>query len=195
MPLAFVYGAQMAHPESVGAAWAARVPDHAVRFVARGAPIFEPVFAGLEPAPGELALGVVVDFSEATWASLVRFERGYELVEVEAELLHPDDIEELGTARLRCQAFRLRPSQRTAKERRPSARYARKLAAGARAHGLPRELIDRYEQAAKTGSRASLALTWLFPLASRIGLIPTALLLGLVLALLGWGLVVALTTL
>lgn len=188
MPKAFVYGAQMIHPESLGAAWPARVQDHAVRFVARGVPVFEPVFAALEPAPGEVAHGVVVDFAEDTWAGLIRHERGYEPVELEVELLDPADAAELGAARLRCPAFCVRPSQRRAREARPSARYARKLAAGARAHGLPAQVVTRYEQAAAEGGRASLTLAWLFPLASRIGLVPTtilalALLLCLALAL------------
>lgn len=180
MPKVFVYGAQMIHPESLGAAWPAKLEDHAVRFVARGLPIFEPVFAGLEAAAGETAYGVVVEFSDATWAALVRHEVGYQIVEVEAELLEADHTRELGTATLVCFAFHLRSRQRTKSEGRPSARYARKLAAGARAHGLPREVIERYEQAAARGGRASLALAWLFPIASRIGLVQTAMVVAVV---------------
>ncbi|PRP90335.1 hypothetical protein ENSA5_65320 [Enhygromyxa salina] len=191
MPRVFVYGAQMAHPESVGAAWPARIADHAVRFVVRGVPLFEPAFAGLEPAPGETALGVIIDFSDETWAKLVRFERGYEVVELDAELLDPDHAAEIHSrgATVTCFAFRLDPRQRTATPRRPSARYARKLAAGARAHGLPPELIARYERAVSEGGRASLALAWLFPLASRIGLVSTTALVGLLLAGLAFALV------
>lgn len=188
MPKVFVYGAQMIHPESLGAAWAGCVHDHAVRFVARGIPVFEPVFAALEPAPGEIAHGVVVDFSDESWASLVALERSYEAREVEVELLEAEDAAELGGERLRCQAFILVRERRPTPGR-PSARYARKLAAGARAHGLPKSVIDRYEHAAAEGSKLSLSLEWLFPIASRIGLVPTAIIVLLPLALgLGFGL-------
>lgn len=183
MPKVFVYGAQMIHPDSLGAAWPARVHDHAVRFVARGLPLLEPVFAALEPAAGETAHGVIVDFSTQTWTELQRLERSYDVVEVDAELLDPDHALELGAERLRCPAFQIRPAARTPEEGRPSARYARKLAAGARAHGLPPEVIARYERAVTQGSRASLALAWLFPIASRIGLVQTAALLALTLVL------------
>lgn len=173
MPKVFVYGAQMAHPDSVGAAWPGRVRDHAVRFVAPGLPLFEPAFAAIEAAPGALAHGVIVDFDDATWASLIALERSYEPRELEVELLTPEDAAELGASTLRCPAFFLaRPG--LSRERQPSARYARKLAAGARAHGLPPEVVTRYEHAAAHGSRLTLTLAWLFPLASRIGLIPTA---------------------
>ena len=180
MPKAFVYGAQMIHPESVGAAWPARVQDHAVEFVARGVPVFEPCFAALVAAPGATAHGAIVDFDDASWATLVELERSYVVVEIEAELLEPADADELGAARLSCLAFRIQPWARLREPRRPSARYARKLAAGARAHGLPPEVVARYERAAAEGGRASLALVWLYPLASRIGLVPTAVLLVLV---------------
>jgi len=110
----------------------------------------------------------------------VALERSYEPREVEVELLDLDDVASLGTSSVRCPASivvrdrRLNPG-------RPSARYARKLAAGARAHGLPAPVVDRYERAAAEGGRASLALAWLFPLASRIGLVPTAILLIVIL--------------
>lgn len=185
MPKAFVYGAQMAHPESLGSAWAGRVHDHAVRFTAPGLPLFEPVFAALEPSPGAIAHGVVVDFDEQTWATLLRQERSYEAREVEVELLREDDAVELGARTLRCPAFILTQQRARTQEGRPSARYARKLASGARAHGLPPEVVKRYEQAARAGGRLTLALAWLFPIASRIGLVPTAiLLLGVLPALL-----------
>ena len=143
MPKAFVYGAQMIHPASVGVAWPARVDDHAVEFVARGVPVFEPCFAALVATPGAIAHGVIVDFDDHAWAELVRFERGYAVVEVDAELIDPTDVDELGVERLTCLAFRIDARARLASPGRPSARYARKLAAGARAHGLPPEVVTR----------------------------------------------------
>ncbi|MFV8754452.1 hypothetical protein ACNOYE_28220 [Nannocystaceae bacterium ST9] len=185
MPKLFVYGAQMIHPESLGVtSWPARVRGHTVEFMARGIPVFEPAFAELEPVadPHAAAYGVVVEFSDSAWAELVRHESGYAVVEVEAELLDPSRATELGASSLRCHAFRLLERERLATPGRPSARYARKLVAGARAHGLPPDVIARYEQAAAQGGRASLALAWLYPFASRVGLGTTALLLALVVA-------------
>ncbi len=178
VPNVFVYGAQMIHPESLGAgSRPARVRGHAIHFTARGIPVFEPAFAELEPDPDPTAsaYGVIVEFTDQAWASLVRHESGYEVVDVEAELLDPSE-----TRTLRCHAFRLHPRQRLATPGRPSARYARKLVAGARAHGLPAEVIAHYEHAAAIGGRTTLALAWIYPFASRIGLVNTALLLAFV---------------
>lgn len=173
MPRVFVYGAQMLHAKDAELLGGACVRDHAVRFVAKGVPVFEPGFAALEPAPGEVAYGAVLEVDEATWEEMKRFEQGYRVVEVEAEFLDPAGAERACV----CRAFRISRALRSRRELRPSRRYARKMLEGARRAGLPTQVLGRYEVAVRNGSPLSLGLTWLFPIAARIGLIPLALIL------------------
>lgn len=169
----------MIHPESKGTGRAALVRDYAVRMSSPGVPAFEPVFAGLEPVPGAIAHGVIIEFEDETWEQLVRFEKSYVLEEVRAEVLPGPKLEADAQPVVEvCLAFCLHPQRRGRPEGRPSARYARKLVEGARTHGLPEAVIARYERAAEQGSRLSLSLLWLYPVAQRIGLVPTAVLLG-----------------
>ncbi len=180
MPNVFVYGAQMRHPESLERGRAAVVEDHAVDFTARGVPVLEPAFADLQPAPGRRAHGVVTDFAPATWDELRAFERGYQLIEVTAVIAASGE-------RVACLA--LTRGALASPPARPSARYARLLVFGARRHGLPPEVIARYERAAAEGSRITLRLAWLKPLAGRVGLRKLALGVTLLVFALLWLLV------
>jgi len=135
VPRAFVYGALMAHPHVLGHGEAAWVDDHAVRFSMRGMPLFEPSFAALEPSVGARAWGALVEWSDAQWSRILLRELGYDTREVIARTKRGREIS--------CLAFFASPRLR-AKERTPSARYARLLLQGAEHHALPGDVIDRY---------------------------------------------------
>ena len=110
------------------------------------------------PESGGVTYGVIFEYEEDSWAELCRLEPGYRVVEVEAEPLDAGDDE-----RVECLAFDLPEVERSAKPLRPSARYARKLVAGARLHGLPSAVVADYERLARQGSQLSLSLLWLYP--------------------------------
>ncbi|MCB9755268.1 MAG: gamma-glutamylcyclotransferase [Myxococcales bacterium] len=182
MPRVFFYGAQMLHPESVARGRVGVVDGYAVDFTAVGVPVFEPAFANLEAAPGQRAHGVVTELSDAAWAEVRAVERSYRVTRVRAALRTGEVVE--------CVSLTTGP--RAGRPGRPSARYARLLVEGARAHGLPPEVVARYERAAADGSRISLRLRWLRPLALRFGLravaVGLALCVALLIALLLWAL-------
>jgi len=148
MPRVFVYGALMTHPYVLANGERASVPEHAVRFTARGAFVLEPAFAALEEAPGQTAWGVLTEFPPRLWQKIRKRELGYlERIVV----AHTND------SRIESIALFSRDSFRIA-ERSPSARYAGLLLRGARAHELPEEVIERYRALHEAGSRWTLRI-------------------------------------
>jgi len=147
MPTVFVYGALMDTPRAQEHGRPAVVRDHAARFVARGIPGFEPAFLGLIEAPGDAAHGLVFEVDDAEWKRMSSHEASYERRTLDADV---------GGEVVPALALLL-PPRLVSTERAPSARYARRVARGARGH-LPPAVVDRYEELARTGSKLS---TWL----------------------------------
>jgi len=114
-----------------------------------GVPWIEPCFANLEPAPGEQAHGVLMEMTPEEWEALIAHEDGYVVGSFEACTT--------GESGLACVSLTIGPKEH-GEERAPSARYACRLAEGARLHQLPSEVIHRYEHLAKTGSKLSTGL-------------------------------------
>ena len=143
MVQAFVFGALMVHRRALEAGEAATVRDHAVRFVVRG-PGREPSFASLEPAPGEEAWGVLVPFRPLEWAVVRLREFGYRARPVTAITRDGREVA--------CVALFILGPLRRKSEKAPSARYARLLLRGARHHGLPEHVVERYRVFAEATS-------------------------------------------
>lgn len=145
----FVYGALLADGWSGRTGQCAALSDYAVRFVARGVPWLEPVFATLVPEAGSVAYGAVFEINEQEWRAACAHEDGYLAAEVQvavdARLLTVHTLISL-------------PDERLPEERAPSARYASLLCRGAVRCGLPPEVVDRYERLARTGSKATTYL-------------------------------------
>ena len=142
MPTVFVYGALMRNPLVCQRGRAARVVDHAVRFVAVGVPGLEPRFAALVASPGDEAWGVVATLSDAEWRRISAHEITYDRVQV--DLVEPVDghASALALVLARCHQGCEAP---------PSRRYGRLLAQGARENGLPDEVVERYRDLAERG--------------------------------------------
>jgi hypothetical protein len=144
---AFVYGALMVHPHVLAQGVRASVPEHAVRFTARGMRFLEPSFAALEEAPGETAWGVLVELADDAWRRIRRRELAYLERTVMAQTAGEEPVESIALFNRR--GFRCA-------ERPPSARYAGLLLRGAERHALPSEVVERYRKLAETGTRWSL---------------------------------------
>jgi hypothetical protein len=149
VPLAFVYGALMAHPHVLANGEVGWVDDHDVRFSYRGLPFIEPSFAALEPAHGAKAWGVITEWSDEQWRRVCRRERGYDVREVIARNRRGQERP--------CVAFFASKRFRS-EERPPSARYARLLLRGAEHHALPAEVVARYRTLVERGARWSMRL-------------------------------------
>ncbi len=183
----FVFGALMRSAPGRTNGRAASLPDHEVRFVARGVPHLEPSFAALVPAKGRKAHGVIYSLDERVGNELVRLEPGYEEQRV--------TVESDGTS---TEALALFPTRDVllASERIPSRRYARILVRGAREHGLPQVWIKRLQGLADQGPRLTSALSWCTrPVVRLVPVIGLPAALGLTLVVLGcaaacllWGL-------
>jgi hypothetical protein len=149
VPRSFVYGALMTHPHVLAHGEPAWVDDHAIRFVRRGFPLLEPAFAALEPVIGGRAWGVFVEWSDAQWARVRRREFGYDAREVIAHNRRGEQKSCL--ALFAGNGFR-------ARERTPSARYARLLLKGAEHHALPAEVVERYRTLVLQGASWAVRL-------------------------------------
>lgn len=149
MPNVFVYGALMTHPVALRSGVGASVADHAVRFLTLGLPFLEPAFALLVPAPGETAFGAIVPFDDATWRLERAAEATYTTAGVRATTLAGDPVEAIALVA----GFRTRRIERA-----PSARYASLLLAGAEHHGLPADVIARYQALRASGPSLTLRL-------------------------------------
>lgn len=185
MPTVFVYGALMVDHFVLEHGRAAQADGFEVAFVMDGIPVVEPRFAGLIEAEGGVAHGVVCDLDDATWKRISAHEAGYrrDTIDVDTERGRERALALVATSRYRVEVGP------------PSRRYARMLAKGADAHGLPAEVCDRYRALAETGPRASTFFPWLPKLMGRavgkIGLRPALALLVATLALVVTGLVFA----
>lgn len=110
------------------------VADWALRFNHPGAPPLEPVFASIEPAPGQVVHGVAHVISAQEAAALDQFEGGYRRIPVPMRL---DDGSTLPGYAYQT----LSPGP----EGVPSARYLYLLLDGAYAHDLPAAWIAALE--------------------------------------------------
>ncbi len=155
MPRVFVYGALMAADFDGQVGRAAALPEHAVRFVARGVPYLEPAFAALVPEPGSIAHGALFEVTEEQWASITSHEEGYQAAQVHVFL---DDCDEAPEG---LQASALLLLGDVPPELAPSSRYAELLRRGAARCGLPTRTIERYADLARTGSKLSRYLVLL----------------------------------
>lgn len=134
----FAFGANMASKVLVRrrgieplASRAAMVEGYGLRFALRGLPLFEPAFASLVEAPGEVTHGVLHTLRRADLLRLDRIEGSYDRVDVSAHT-HEGVVE--ATAYM---------ARRISPERTPSRRYLGLLVEGAREHGLPDAWVEQ----------------------------------------------------
>lgn len=155
MPKVFAYGAIMDHAVADEHGRRAFVRDHAVTFTVRGMPLFEPRFAGLQPATGETAWGVLIEMDDAHWTRCLRAEVSYDVSTVSA-VCDAGDFHD-------AYAFAVRDTW-AAPEAPPSARYAERLWRGAERHGLPEHVVERYRELRDRGSQISRRFGPLIPI-------------------------------
>ncbi len=153
MPRVFAYGALMAQPHVLERGRAAAAIGYRTRFSAGGLRWLEPRFLALEDAEGEHAHGVVFDIDDDEWERMARHEYTYAPTEIRVLV----DGQPMPAV-----ALVLRPQDRRP-ELAPSARYAGLLRKGAAHHGLPAEVVARYAELERTGSRVTSHLAAVVP--------------------------------
>lgn len=144
-----MYGALMTHPVALRSGRGAMVEGFAVRFLTRGVPMLEPSFATLVESPEETAHGVLVPFDERTWRRERLAEATYATRTVRATTLTGEVYDAIALVH----GFATRE-----RETAPSARYASLLVAGARHHGLPDHVVDRYVRLHTQGASLTLRI-------------------------------------
>lgn len=148
----FVYGGSLMNERGIHGR-PALLRGYELRWVLVGVPPFEPSFGSIVPKEGGEVYGAVVEVPDEEWPKMRDLGTAYNDLEVRVSFLD-------GSGELDCLTMEPKPTH-FREERLPSARYGRILREGAEHHGFPQDVIERYREVEKTGSRLSLRLRWL----------------------------------
>lgn len=115
----------------------ATLHDYRLAFKEPGLPFFEPGFASIEPARGDIVHGVLLELDRAAFARIDSTEApGYRLLDV--------PVVGRDSGRVQATAY---TSRRPVSGLLPSRRYLELLCEGARENGLPSDYVRRLETA------------------------------------------------
>ena len=157
----FVYGALMGKMKERHNPVAAKIEDYQITFTVKGLPNWEPSFAALVPARNKCAWGIIATLSEEEWKKYRKHEKSYK----EATLTV---VTKEGRERKCSVLARREPEKDNRLEENPSARYARTLQQAAKKYSFPEEIIYKYSELMRKGSKKTLYFKWLVPLTKAI---------------------------
>ncbi|HMT02570.1 MAG TPA: hypothetical protein PKD00_04560 [Burkholderiales bacterium] len=155
----FVYGALMAKHKDKSSSYPVYLNNHQISFKVKGFMPFEPSFANLEESINKKAYGVIIILSNDDLNKYIAHESSYSTKTVHV-VDNNNNIHECTALFLN----RVGYSENVM----PSARYARLLHLGARYHGLPQDITKYYKSLQKQGSKFTLYLRFLLPLAWKL---------------------------